>query len=144
MLDYFTISSTTPATAVTEVSAPVYGLDKFSEIKVVAALVGATGGTLDVYLQWTPDGGTTWFDYAHYPQLASAAAAVKYSASSSFGAATTPTVVGKGSLATPAVALAVNTFLGGPFGNGLRAVYVAGASTTVGAAVAITIFGVRK
>ncbi len=144
-MDYFTISDTTPATAITAVSKPVYGLEKFSEIKIVADLIGATGGALDVYLQWTPDAGTTWYDYAHFAQLAAAAPAVRYCCSSRFGLATAvPSVIGKGTLVTPGVALAAALCLGGPWGEGMRAVYVAGASTSAGAVVSIVISGIRK
>lgn len=140
MLDTFTITGTSPAAPGTAVvGVPVAGLNKFESLKIYAALVGATGGTLDVYLQWTPDNGTTWIDFAHFPQLASGATAVKYNCDSRFGA-TTPTVVGAGT----SPALAANTCVGGHFGTGLRCLAVAGSGTTAGAAVTIVLYGDRK
>ncbi len=140
MLNVFTITGTSPATAVAAVlGSPVLGMDKFNEIKIVANLLGATGGALDVYIQWTPDGGTTWYDYAHFTQLGAGAAAVKYTCSSTFGT-TVPVATGSGT----SPVLAAGASVGGPFGDGLRCYVVAGASTSAGAAQTIKIYGVRK
>ena len=137
----FTISDTTPATAVTAVGDTVGSLLPFDWFTVDAALVGATGGTLDVYLQRKID-TDLWADWLHFPQLSAGAAAVKYSAMS--GSDKTIHVVGNTNDAgTGAPALAVNTFLGGHPGQFVRAVYVAGASTSAGAAVVIRITGWR-
>lgn len=135
MIRAFHISGTSPAVAGTTaaIGNPITGVDRFSDFKVIASLVGATGGALDVYLQWSPD-GATWYDYAHFPQLAAAASAIVYSANSSF-AATTPAVVGSG--ITPA--LAANVCVGGSFGTALRCIATAGASTSAGAAIALTV-----
>lgn len=112
------------------------GLDSFLSLTVVAKLVGATGGTLDVYLQSSPDQGTTWVDYAHFPQLAAGAAAVRYAFATAQGVqSAAPVVVG----INGAPALAANTIVGGAWGDRLRLVMVAGAATTIGAAVNITI-----
>jgi hypothetical protein len=136
----YTISGTTPAAPGTAaVGSPVvFGtfLDAVESLDVNAQLVGATGGVLDLYLQTSPDGGTTWFDYAHFAQLAAGAAAIKVR----FGVARhgqqlTIATVGTG--LTPA--LAVATVVGGPFGDRMRLVAVAGASTSAGAAITIQI-----
>lgn len=134
----FVISGTTPATPSTAVvGVPVVFpsfLDAAESLDVNAQLVGATGGVLDLYLQTSADGGTTWFDYAHFAQLAAGAAAVNVR----FGVsryAQQSTIVTVGKNLVPA--LAVGTVVGGPFGDRMRLVAVAGASTTVGAAVTI-------
>jgi hypothetical protein len=133
------ITGTSPASASTAAVGDVLsGLQQFDELFIDAALVGATGGTLDVYIQRKLK-TDVWADWAHFPQLASGAAAVKYSVPN--GRGTTIVVVGGGTDATPAPALAANTFLGGHPGDILRCVCVAGASTSVGAAVAIRITG---
>lgn len=142
-------SETSPATASTAASsAAVAGssgaagiassspvdLDSFTSLSVHAQLVGATGGTLDVYLQTSHDFGTTWVDYAHFTQLAAGGAAVKYTfAASQGGQQLTPTTHGVGT--TPA--LAANTVVGGAWGDRFRLVMVAGVSTTAGAAVVV-------
>ena len=132
----YTISGTSPgAPGTTVLGNQILGFGRYTEILVQASLLGATGGALDVYLQWTPD-GANWYDYVHFAQLAAAAAAVKYVCSSRVSPTTAPIVVGTN--LTPA--LAVATCVGGPFGMGLRAVCVAGAGTTVGAALSIAIF----
>lgn len=132
----FTISGTSPASASTAVvGSPIVGLGGFIGFRIVSELVGATGGTLDIYLQWSPDDGTTWFDYVHFTQLAAGAAAIKYNTNSGLSLATI-TTVGKGT----SPALAANTATGGLIGDQLRCLAVAGASTSAGAAVAITVY----
>lgn len=116
-------------------SAPI-DLTNFSSLAVSAALIGATGGALDVFLQTSFDGGTTWVDYAHFPQLAAAASAVKYVFTSSMNAQNAaPLVVGNG--LTPSIA--ANTVVGGAWGDRFRLVFIAGASTSAGAVVAVTL-----
>lgn len=141
---FFKITGTSPAEAGTAIVGDVMrGLERFSRIRIDAALVGATGGALDVYLQAkvaTTDEVTdgVWVDWAHFTQLAAGASAVKYSLQSGF--AQTVTAVGHGtdaSAGTPA--LAAGAFTGGLPGLALRCVCVAGASTSAGAAVAIYI-----
>lgn len=134
------ISDTSPASASTAAGSAVYGLDKFDSLMIVATLAGATGGTLDVYLQVSPDEGTTWVDYAHYPQLAAgAASSTRVWCVTRKAQQTTLATVGTGS----SPALAANTIVGGEFGDRMRAVYVAGAGTSAGAAQTIRIFGTR-
>lgn len=134
-----TITDTSPASASTAVSAAtVSGLERFDWIAIEADLEGATGGTLDVYLQ-RKLGDDLWRDWLHFPQLSSGAAAVKYSAQS--GSNTDIVVVGGGTDSSPGVALAADTLVGGHPGTEIRAVYVAGASTSAGAAQTIRIYG---
>lgn len=116
-------------------------LDDADALDISADLVGATGGTLDIYVQYSPDTGRNWYDLAHFPQLAAGAAAVKYR----FGVgliatASAPVVVGK----NLSPALAASTVVQGPWGDRLRLVFVAGASTTAGAPVRVTIAAMRS
>lgn len=137
----FVISGTSPAavSAGAVVGLQVNGLDDYDALHIEAALVGATGGTLDVYLQTNPSqDGVTWVDYAHYAQLAAGAAATTLAMTVSLaGQQLTPTLVGTN--LTPA--LATTGALGGAWGRSMRAVAKAGAGTSAGAAVAITITG---
>lgn len=125
------IAGTSPAAASTAALGQVADLDDVDSVQIYADLVGATGGTLDVYLQTSPDGGTTWFDWLHFPQLGAGASAVRYGVAPA--QSNTITVIGKGT--TPA--LAANTCVGGRAGNIVRALCVAGASTSAGAALTI-------
>ncbi len=131
----FTITDTSPAAASTVVGSIARNLNGFDSYIVSAALVGATGGTLDVYLQREigEDGSAVWEDWIHFPQLASGASAVKYVVTPTLS--NTIVAVGRGT----SPALAANTCAGGPPTNRVRAVYVAGASTSAGATVSITI-----
>lgn len=134
----FDLSSTSPAAASTAVGATITGLETIKSFYLYAVLTGGTGGTLDIYLQVSPDHGTTWVDYAHFAQLAAGAAAVTKAFTISRGAQqTTITAVGAGT----SPALAVNTVLGGDFGDRMRVLYVAGASTSAGAAQVIKFVG---
>lgn len=138
----FSIVGTTPAAASTAaVGVPaVFAqfLDAIESLDIDADLIGATGGTLDLYLQTSVDGGTNWYDYAHLTQLAAGAAAshVRFGVTR-HAQALTPVVVGKN--LTPA--LAAGTVVGGPFGDRMRLVAVAGAGTTAGAAISIFMRG---
>lgn len=132
----FTIAETTPAAAGTVVGGVVSGLGNYQFVRIDAALVGATGGTLDVYLQRLIK-PAAWSDWIHFAQLAAGAAAVNYSAIAWHGLSTTITTSNRGTDATPSVSLAAATFLGGHPGDVVRAVYVAGASTSAGAAISL-------
>lgn len=128
------LSATSPSSATTSAQPPSTGLGPYKSMLIYTELQGATGGTLDVYLQVSPDNGTTWVDYAHFPQLAAAAAATKRLWSvSKHAQQTTLTTVGTGT--NPA--LAANSIVGGEFGDRIRVVFVSGSGTTLGAAQVI-------
>ena len=138
----FAIADTSPASASTAAGTTIRGLAAFDMFMIDAALVGATGGTLDVYLQRNIAqiaDTAVWRDWLHFTQLASGAAAIKYSLSCGRNAVNTIVTVGEGT----SVVLASGSFVGGHPGDSVRALYVAGASTSAGAAVAITITGIR-
>jgi hypothetical protein len=152
MLTLFTFTETTPGAAGTVASSqPVSGsvgppgiatgqLDDYSALYIDASLVGATGGTLDVFLQNSPDQGATWFDYAHFTQLAAGGGAVTAVASVAIGAQNlTLSTVGK----NLSPALAAGTVLGGAWGDRFRLVFVAGGGTSAGAAIVVRICGQR-
>ena len=137
------ITGTSPATPSTAIIGSIVGgLSVYDWFTIDASLVGATGGTLDVYLQRQVAlaeevSGGVWVDWLHYAQLADGASAVVYSCQT--GTDTTIRTVGAfstdASVGTPV--LAANTFAGGHPGHAIRCVGVAGADTTVGAAVTI-------
>lgn len=133
-----TVTVTSPASASTVVSTEIGGVDKFDEAMLEASLLGATGGTLDVYLQQYD--GVDWWDYAHFAQLAAGAAAVNYALPiTRKSQRTAPIVVGKNG--TPALAAAA--CVGGDFGDRFRIVFVAGAGTSLGAAQTIKVVGTQ-
>ena len=148
----FTITGTSPSTNTTApigsaidfgalpADATQPGLELVDDLDVIASLQGATGDTLDLYLQTSTD-KTTWTDYAHFAQLASAAAAlvVRFGVSR-FAQQTTIATVGQGT--SPAATGVV----GGPVARYMRLIGKAGASTSLGATQTITLraSGVRK
>lgn len=133
-----TITATSPANG-TAAATGYVKVDRFGAVRVVGVLQGATGDTLDVYLQASWDNGTTWFDIGHFAQLAAAAAVTTKTVTYAREQQNTTTVA-IGSGASPA--LAANTFLGGEFGGLIRAYFVPGASTSAGASQTIHILGV--
>jgi len=46
--------------------------------KLNVSAVSATGGTLDVYIQTTIDGGTNWLDCGHFAQISASSASDYY------------------------------------------------------------------
>lgn len=138
-----TISETSPASASTVVGTTYGGLGIFSALHIDANLLGGTGGVLDVYLQ-RKIADDIWVDWCHFTQAA-AATAVRRSFYCSNGFvnpdAVSSEAVGFGTNSTPSVALAAAKFIGGHPGDAIRTVYVAGASTSAGAAQKIYITG---
>jgi hypothetical protein len=114
--------------------------DLVGAVEVLANLVGATGGPLDVYLQSSQDEGATWRDQIHFPQLLAAASAVSYHAVlSDHPQATSDTVTVIGINSTPV--LAAGKIVQGTGFNRLRLYMVAGTSTSAGAVVQVTVSG---
>lgn len=135
-----TTTVTSPAAASTVISTIWRGGMANSQadaLLIDAALLGATGGTLNVYLQ-RKIAADTWRDWISFPQLAAGAAAIKYTLFVN-GNQPTMVVVGGGTDAAATPVLAANSFVNTiPFGD-IRVVFVAGASTSAGAAQTIQI-----
>lgn len=113
--------------------AKLQGLNKYTDLHIVADLIGATGGTLDVYLQTSHD-GLRWNDYAHFAQLAAGAAAITVTfAVTRRAQQTSITTIGKDN--TPA--LAANSVVGGEFGDQMRVLCVTGVGTSAAATLSI-------
>lgn len=150
MTETWDLSGTSPAAASTALGVYASGLAKFSAIRVDALLLGATGGALDIYIQ-RKVAPNLWVDWAHFPQLAAGASAVAYSftvAAANVGTAvaTTPSatiaaITTRGNDATPSPGLAAATLDLNHPGEMIRVVYVAGASTSAGAAIKAYITG---
>lgn len=154
-LAHYTFSETSPAAAGTAASSNAISavaasypagvaapLDDYDALDITAVLKGATGGTLDVYIQTSLDGGVTWTDSVHFPQLAAGASQVIYRTSITHLAQPTsaaPVVVGQG--LNPA--LAVNVSVQGGWGDRARLVMVAGSGTSAGAVVSVTVAAQR-
>lgn len=131
------VTSPTSATTAAGVGSVVTGIGKYASMGITATLQGGVGGTLDVYIQTSYDAGVTWYDYAHFPQLAAGAAATtKIWTVSKYQQQLTLTAIGSGL----APALAVNTIIGGAWGDQLRIVFVSGAGTSSGASQKIDYF----
>lgn len=124
------------------------GMARFDAISIEATLQGATGGTLDVFLQVsceyneinpleTVNGaiGGNWTDYVHWTPLAAGAASVTTRVSPSLS--NVITTVGLNLVPL----LAAGTCVGGFWGHAMRLLFVAGAGTSLGATQTVKIVG---
>lgn len=107
-------------------------LGGYRSMRVEASLQGATGGTLDVFLEISVDHGVTWTEYIHWTQFAAAGAAKRFSSAHSRSQSQT-------TIADTSVALAANTARDGEWGHVFRLKYIAGAGTSAGAAQIVKI-----
>jgi hypothetical protein len=139
-----TLTDTSPASASTAASTTLLFkgslFSRAEKLVIDAILIGGTGGTLDVYLQ-RKTGTNAWLDWVHFPQVAAVTTKRFTAVICAEGAMAANTVfdVGGGTDAAPGVALAVNTSVNCPPGGDVRAVFVAGSSTSAGATQTITI-----
>lgn len=154
--NFWQFSETSPSSASTAISSQpitgdtnfgatpggiIRGLDDFDALGIAAFLVGATGGTLDVSVEFSFDQGSTWIELIHFPQLANGAAAINYIAQLSLATTTTaPVVTGKNTSS----ALGANKIVSGAWGDRARLLMVAGSGTSAGASVVVQLMGQRS
>jgi len=138
----FSISNTSPSSAITTIGANqlVAGvLNSADLVSIDMSLAGGTGGVLDVYLQRKID-TDTWTDWVHFNQAASTGTYLIHLVVNGMGITATaaggiPTMnLGTGTDASfgfsnLSAAAFVNTIPAGP----VRMVFTAGAGTTAGA-----------
>lgn len=134
-----TLSETAPAASTTKLGTDVVkGLEHAQALTLIATLTGCTGGTLDVFVQTSFDEGVSWVDIVHFAQVLAGAAAASFALHLS-RAASVVVPVSVGLDGTPL--LAVNTTLGGAWGNQLRMVLKTGAGTATTPAQTIRALG---
>lgn len=132
------LQGTSAAAASTTVIASINGLSRFDFITFDAVLLGATGGTLDIYLQ-RKLATDVWLDWARFTQLTAATPANFSFCTSVVNVIAT---VGKWADAgTGTQVLAANACVGGHPGDILRMVGVAGSGTSLGAIQSVYING---
>ena len=125
-------ASTYTRNAAVTTSAAGNKLSTYTSLTLLAELQGNTGGTLDIVIEGTPDGGTTWVELLRFAQIAAGAAVARYvvtlsRASESSGIVTT-------GVSASSIVLAANTKVGGDWTDQLRVKYFTGAGTTLGKA----------
>ena len=132
-----TADATSPGSAVHQLTTGVPGFAAFKTITIIATVQGGTGGTLDVVVEHSPDGGTNWYEYWHLVQLAAAAAAVTYT----YDPALNDSAVQVGKNLTTTTVLGSGSVAGGHWFDMMRVRYIAGASTSAGAEQNIAVLG---
>ncbi len=92
-------------------------------VKVTAAPTGGSGQLLDVYYQYSVDGGMTWQDFSH----------LQVSATGTWYIPVSVITAGSTSVPTPSDgALGANTIVQGPIGDMLRIKYSTSYGTSTG------------
>jgi hypothetical protein len=137
------LSGTSPAgasaTVVDATSATQIGL--YSTCSFMATVQGATGGTLDIFVQTRfkqkAAPGFFWVDTAHLTQLAAAAAQTTVAFTLTRWSPTTSAITANLNIASGTPLLAAATVVPGLLGDQLRIVYKTGAGTSAGAAQGI-------
>jgi len=134
-----TLTDTSPAGASTIAAgaATLTGLSAYENLTVFADITGGSGGTLNVFVQTSWDGGTTWTDWIAFPQASAGAALATYKAHG----ALTGLVTTVGKALTPA--LAAGNVAGGYWGNMARLVYMTGSGNSAGATQTVVFYGSR-
>ncbi len=135
-----TQSDTSPAAASTVAGTPITGLDDFDSVVIFASIEGATGGVLDVFIQFFD--GTDWIDCVHFTQLTDGGAAVAYVIPIDRRARpddATPVVTGQGLVPL----LAADAIVHGTLTDRLRFVFVAGVGTSAGVSQVMTVVGTK-
>lgn len=136
----FLLTATSPAAASTVVTTQTAEkLEQFDWFTVDAKLQGATGGTLSVYLQRFCSVLNEWLDWLSFTQQAAAGALVRYSIDCR-ASAVAITTVGQGS----SPALTAGVMACSHPGTKVRLVFVAGASTSAGAAQSVVLTGWKQ
>lgn len=64
-----TAVTTSGTSSVLNLSSLMGGEPDAAQFMLNAATVSGTTPTLDVYLQWSSDAGTTWWDFLHFAQV---------------------------------------------------------------------------
>ena len=128
-----TVGST--AAASTRVAGNALPAARYSAFVVIAELTGVGGVTCDIWIEESWNGGTDWFEVAHFTQLgAGASASVQR-----FSPQTDATVRTIGKNTTTSGTLAAGTVCGGPWGPLLRLVSRTGAGSPSGGTITQTV-----
>lgn len=133
-----TADATSPAAAGAATTTPVTGFSRFKTISFIATIQGATGGILDIIVEHSPD-GTNWYEYIHFVTQTAALAAASYT----YGPALNDSLVQVGKNLTTTYVLGSGSVAGSHWFDQLRVRYIAGASTSAGAAQLISVLCVQ-
>ncbi|HEY1959272.1 MAG TPA: hypothetical protein VGH28_26840 [Polyangiaceae bacterium] len=133
--DLSALSPSTQGTVVSRIVSPnasdspavLANLSEYEDVFIDADLFGATGGTLDVFLQsWD---GVDWVDWLHFATVTAGHAGASFVYVPQKPTATSIVTVGRN--ASPLLAAGVG--VGSHPGQALRVLFVAGSGTTAGA-----------
>lgn len=133
-------SGASPAVAGYAAGEAVSGFAKCQWITILATLTGATGGTVDVIVEHSPDSGSNWYEMVHLTQVTAAAA--EKTISWEPGAGGVCVVVGKNQ--TTDAVLASGASAGEMWFDTMRVRIIAGAGTSAGAVQSVKVIGLYR
>jgi hypothetical protein len=137
------VSSKSVASAASYLAAGIAGpVDDSFGMQITAVVANPSGGSLDLYVQSSPDDGTHWFDQVHFTTFASGTGGTQVATLSAISqpASAAPVAIGSGT--TPS--LANSTVVQGMGFNRLRLIMVAGSGTNAGVAVTVYVVPQRN
>lgn len=116
-------------------------LDDYESVNFVAEITPNAGGTLDVYVQLSPNGGSKWFDVIHFTQVAGGGSTQRQSAPLSQATNTVnTTTIGVNLFPS----LTAGTVVNGAFLDRCRLVMVSGAGTSAAGSVTVYVTAQRS
>ncbi len=137
------LTATSPAApGVAFANVEAIGLDDFSSISVRITQQGATGGTLNIGLWVSFDGGTTYYEWFRTTDITAAAAASTVVVHPHTGTGA-PVATGKWTAGTPVPVLTKGAVAPGLWGSRMKVCFEAGGGTSAGAAQTIIVEGHR-
>lgn len=137
MSNYPTVTVLSPSVSGSSDTLLAAGLLDYDRLAIISTLTGASGDTLDAYIQRSWD-GTTFYDYAHLPQMAANDPAETHA----YCPSDTSDIIKVGSGDSPV--LAAGEAADGHWGERLRVHLVAGTNTLAGASATFNVFAWRK
>ena len=133
-----TLTGTSPTSATTTAGTQQIDIGRSAQrIQLLASTLGATGGSLDLFVQTTdtPNTEASWVDFAHFDTISAAAAAAKQLLSTTKQSQEQPPLV-IGASTTPLLDPGI---VPGGWKRYLRLCFKANASTSAGAAQSVEV-----
>ena len=157
MLLQFIFSETSPAAPGTAASSkPVASsanylaagiagpLDDSFGIQITAVVGNPVGGSLDLYVQTSPDDGAHWFDQIHFTPFTAGNGGIQVATLSAISQPASAVPVAVGSGLSPSLGATSGVVVQGMGFNRLRLVMVAGSGTSAGTSVVVYVVPQRN
>ncbi len=134
-----------PAVSNTTVIGAAQPLPQDYDGLIITGRTRAVGARVDLYVQDSFDGGTTWFDFCHFTQVTGTAEATQVFTMSGGAVNNTPMlIIGRGTLTVPNLTIGVGVYRPSPPGPMIRLVATVGGAASGAAQVQeVSVFRTR-